>query len=495
MANIVEPSCVNYVCSCGHLNPITKLYFCRYCLKLRCGFCVCHEVDSHFCCNCLENIPSGEAKLKRNQCNKCFDCPSCQHTLSSRATTIQIPKRPEAEGGKNVGGGDLKPRKMYYLTCLACRWTSRDVGIPDQATATGQWPECEYSNATRFSLLMEHYQTVVQQEKQEKQDLWRRKAPKQHKYPNLTDRTGLTASIIRRQMGLSDKTAPKIKQSTINPSLATDVVQELPDDIFSKEIILSNITTVKQRLNHPSVQPSTVNNLYPLNKNLSIKRSLRCRQCEHNIIKPEYNPVSVKYRIQLFASYHVPEVRLMKCGPLNAGSSTQILIKIINPTLHEMTITIMDLPTHEEESLIIEEMKKKSDHRQPLGPMASLNSAFSRQASLNEEPKFVDQKVTGTIALPDSSFMLQQRDDSTEYDDDHQVTREEPKFVVWRRSNKVAVELTVNPLDCKSGDEVVVGFSMQYTYVNTATSGAVDKKEPQTHALTSRVYLRIGKIK
>lgn len=295
-------------------------------------------------------------------------------------------------------------------------------------------------------------------------------------------------------MGLTDKTVPKLKQSTINPSLATDVVAELPDDIFSKEINLSNITTLKQRLTHPSVQPTTVANLYPLNKNLSIKRSLRCRQCEHNIIKPEYNPVSVKYRIQLFASYHVPEVRLMKCGPLEAGISSQILIKIINPTLHEMTITIMDLPTHAEESLIIEEMKKKSD-KQSLGPMASLNSAFSRQASLNEEPKFVDQKVTGTIALPDSSFILQQRDDSTEYDDDHQIAREEPKFVVWRRSNKVAVELTVNPLDSKSGDEVIVGFSMQYTYVNTATSSGADKKEPQTHALTSRVYLRIGRIK
>lgn len=295
-------------------------------------------------------------------------------------------------------------------------------------------------------------------------------------------------------MGLSDKTAPKVKQSTINPSLATDVVKELPEDIFSKEINLSNITTLKQRLNHPSVQPCTVNNLYPLNKNLSIKRSLRCRQCEHNIIKPEYNPVSVKYRIQLFASYHVPEVRLMKSEPLEAGVSSQILIKVINPTLHEMTITIMDLPTHEEESLIIEEMQKKSD-KQSLGPMASLNSSFSRQASLNEEPKFVDQNVTGTIALPDSSFMLQQRDDSTEYDDDHQISREEPKFVVWRRSNKVAVELTVNPLDCKSGDEVIVGFSMQYTYVNTATSSSAEKKEPQTHALTSRVYLRIGRIK
>lgn len=71
--------------------------------------------------------------MKRNQCNKCFDCPSCQHTLSSRATTIQVPKKAEAEGNKDAVAVDTKPKKMYYLTCLACRWTSRDVGIPDQA--------------------------------------------------------------------------------------------------------------------------------------------------------------------------------------------------------------------------------------------------------------------------------------------------------------------------------------------------------------------------
>lgn len=79
----------------------------------------------------MENIPSAEAKLKKNRCNKCFDCPSCQHTLSSRAVSIQVPRKPEDDGKKD---GDSKPitRKMYYLACLACRWTSRDVGIPDQ---------------------------------------------------------------------------------------------------------------------------------------------------------------------------------------------------------------------------------------------------------------------------------------------------------------------------------------------------------------------------
>lgn len=53
-------------------------------------------------------------------------------------------------------------------------------------SATGQWPESEYANATRISLLLEHYQNIIIQEKQEKQDFWRRKAPKQNKYPSLT---------------------------------------------------------------------------------------------------------------------------------------------------------------------------------------------------------------------------------------------------------------------------------------------------------------------
>lgn len=91
----------------------------------------------------MENIPSGEAKLKKYRCNKCFECPSCQHTLSSRATTVQIPR---AEGDAKADGSPAPTssasdaektpktttRKMYYLSCLACRWTSRDAGLSDQ---------------------------------------------------------------------------------------------------------------------------------------------------------------------------------------------------------------------------------------------------------------------------------------------------------------------------------------------------------------------------
>lgn len=114
---------------------------------------------------------------------------------------------PDAE---KSAAAKMSTRKMYYLSCLACRWTSRDVGLPDQTMgmnaiisrfhdlslifdlctilAAGNWPEIEYANATRFSKLMEYFQDVVLVEKQEKQDYSRRMTPKKHKFASLTVR-------------------------------------------------------------------------------------------------------------------------------------------------------------------------------------------------------------------------------------------------------------------------------------------------------------------
>lgn len=46
MENFLQDKTVQYVCSCGIMNPINKLFFCRHCPRLKCSFCVCHEVSS-----------------------------------------------------------------------------------------------------------------------------------------------------------------------------------------------------------------------------------------------------------------------------------------------------------------------------------------------------------------------------------------------------------------------------------------------------------------
>ncbi|XP_017471029.1 PREDICTED: dynactin subunit 4 [Rhagoletis zephyria] len=504
MANFMQKSVVTYACTCGLVNPITKLFFCRHCLKLRCGFCVCHEVDSHFCSNCLENIPSSEAKHKKNCCTNCFNCPCCQHTLSARATMVVVPKKSDEAPKESEGdGGKVVTKKMYYLSCLGCRWTSRDVGIPDQSVATGAWPENDCSYQTRFNALLEYYQAVVLQDKQEKQEYLRRKTPKAHKFPSLTDRTGLTVSMIRRQIGWPDKNTQKAKPVNISPSVATEELEELPDEVFTQPLNLRNVSNIKQRHGQPSDQPFTIDKLYPQRRILWIKRSLRCRQCEHNVIKPEYHPTSVKYRIQLFANYHVPDVLLVRTDQLlYAGKSSSITLKLTNPTMHDMSIKIKELPNHTQELDMIEEFKLACKIKETTATSAAAESlksitsspsltstTLSRQTSLIEDPRLVKEKTNAKLDTSEMTFVLNQRDDSTEFDEDVETPREEPEFIIWRKSNKASIRLNFTTDESlKVGELVKVGFTMEYTYVNTVTNA------PTSHTLNARVFIDAGPI-
>lgn len=109
--------------------------------------------------------------------------------------------------------------------------------------------------------------------------------------------------MLRKRIGLPDTPHPlsKPKSKFLEPQTAKTHVEILSDDIFTKPIKLSEITTIQQRLFIPDQQPTTVDKLFPVHKQLSVKHTLRCRNCEHNVSKPEYNPSSIKFKIQLFA--------------------------------------------------------------------------------------------------------------------------------------------------------------------------------------------------
>ena len=78
-----------------------------------------------------------------------------------------------------------------------------------------------------------------------------------------------------------------------------------------------------------------------------IKRSQRCRKCEHNLSKPEYNPTSIKFKIQLAAYYHIPEVIIYKIAPASSsflpGSECNFVLKLSNPTQHPTNVEFLDL--------------------------------------------------------------------------------------------------------------------------------------------------------
>lgn len=132
--------------------------------------------------------------MRKNKCNTCFDCPSCNSVLSARATSIQVPmglkegseSDQQSQEGAAASSGKMVTKKMYYLACLACRYTSRDVGISDQASQNFCWPEQEYKHGNRFGKVLDYYQSVVLHDKQTKQEEKRRKTAKPSKFPNMT---------------------------------------------------------------------------------------------------------------------------------------------------------------------------------------------------------------------------------------------------------------------------------------------------------------------
>lgn len=502
MSYITGPEVVSYACTCGLLKPIPQLYFCRHCSQLRCSFCVCHEVDSIFCGKCSENIPSAEARVKKNKCANCFICPSCQQELATRIAS---------KGPANPEDAKSPIKKTYYLSCYFCRWSSRDVGIPDQPSATGGWPERENVHGLRLQELLDTYKQIMLSQKQQKES---DKKKQRGKFVSYTDRTGVTASALRKRIGLPDIPHAMLKKpKPPEPATAKAEVDELPDDIFTQPVNLLEVTTIEQRLMQPESQPSTVDKLFPVHKQLFIKRSLRCRACEHNVSKPEYNPNSVKFKIQLFAYYHIPEIRIVTVEPLRSGKTSELIVKFTNPTQHQTIITIMDVNL-EEQAQFVEDQKLNDvtesldqvslQEKQPMSlpslssgsQPSSLLSLPPRQPSITIKPRKIDQEVNCKVALPNSTFILPPRDDAAEYDDsgDTHSIEDDPMLVKWRKSNKAFIKLQVTPhSDLQLNDEVVCGFTMQHVYTNIIAS-TIENKQPQKYDHKVRVFLRLGNI-
>ena len=58
------------------------------------------------------------------RCANCFECPSCGNALIVRVSTVAIPSdNPEEKA---------TAKKVFYLGCGFCRWSTRDVAIPDR---------------------------------------------------------------------------------------------------------------------------------------------------------------------------------------------------------------------------------------------------------------------------------------------------------------------------------------------------------------------------
>lgn len=85
-------------------------------------------------------------------------------------------------GTRNPEDPKATPKKVFYLLCLLCRWSSRDVGIPDQPATTGGWPERDNVHTHRLQEIMASYKSLVLYEKQQKMEKEKKKSRKYMTY-------------------------------------------------------------------------------------------------------------------------------------------------------------------------------------------------------------------------------------------------------------------------------------------------------------------------
>ncbi|KAL4239587.1 Dynactin subunit 4 [Mactra antiquata] len=448
--SLPDSEVVQYLCACKKWNSIYRLYICRRCFKIRCGDCVLHEVDSPYCPNCLENMPSAEAKLKKNRCTNCFDCPSCGHTLTTRATSQMIPNPDDP--------GKSTPKKMYYLACGFCRWTTRDVAIPDKPIASGAWEDMENPDAARISTLLEHYQLLAQKEKVEKERKKYSRRRSHLMYAASMDKYGLVSVAAKRKGLISAGPNPTIKENeeinikTIKEAVTVEEFPPLPDEIFTEPIQLTKKTSISQRLAMSEFQPSEAVELYPRRKHLLIRRSLRCKECEHNLSKPEFNPLSIKFKIQLIALLYIPEIRVVPPGELKYKKDTKIVLTFSNPVNTNTKIQFI-------------------------------------QAEGNE-----GEKVTAKIELPKKELVLAHRDVPAMYADmpAQQDFKDDSSVVSFRKANKLGIIFKVTPL-VQEGD-VKVCFVLKHDYLNTAATLPSENEEPEIVWLEHRVTVNLGPV-
>ncbi|CAJ0602261.1 unnamed protein product [Cylicocyclus nassatus] len=308
MAALFHMDRVLYQCGCDDWWPLCNLYFCRHCSALRCISCSLNEIDSTFCPNCLENIPAGEARVKRNRCVNCNQCPVCSMVLTTRA----------------VG-------ETCHLMCSTCRWSTRDSDTPDQPSSIN-WPVHETTLDSELSEALERMRVLAAAEKAQRDQVKLNKRRSHNVGSLLTDRYGLQAIYQKRK-----KTFEKpVSHTPLHPP--TEEVPELNLDDYLEEAAEVIPPSLESRLRQPLACSRP---LRPVRMPLKARRAVRCKHCDHNLVKLEYGTSTIRYKIQYFARNFVPEIRLSREVQLGEGETGSVFLTVANESNSKADVILM----------------------------------------------------------------------------------------------------------------------------------------------------------
>ncbi|KAL4906054.1 dynactin p62 family-domain-containing protein [Aspergillus multicolor] len=341
------------------LYPPEQLLYCEDCHQIKCPRCITEEILCWYCPSCLFETPSSLVRYEGNRCGRnCFNCPSCTAPLAVTAlegdpsgehagpwvlscnycmwTTLDIgikfdkptniraqltklttdpssapPSRSHGSHGGSKSFGELKsPLSMY-------------ASIDEQLPPAGTKPDEEQSTSTsaprtrdaRFAALKTFYKDQMSATNTTSVDPT--DIAGQFSSPASLQRlmSLYTRSSLSGIYGNSSKRGrakPPVMREALtpaeglsipsNPDSETAIIRRLASDDCGWEGTVS----IEQRTSLSQFSARFVEDLLPLPTLLRTKRSKRCKSCKHILVKPEFKPQSVRYRIKLIAISYIP---------------------------------------------------------------------------------------------------------------------------------------------------------------------------------------------
>ncbi|KAK6013946.1 dynactin p62 family protein [Ostertagia ostertagi] len=291
MASLFQMDRVLYQCGCEEWWPLCNLYFCRHCSILRCISCSLNEIDSTFCPNCLENIPAGEARVKKNRCINCNQCPVCSMVLTTRA----------------VG-------ESCHLMCSTCRWSTRDSGTPDQPSSIN-WPVHESTLDKELSEVLERMRVLAAAEKAQRDQVKLNKRRSHNVGSLLTDRYGLQA-IYQKRKKTFEKPLPQLP-------LHLSLRAPIPELDLTPILMIQSETVTALKSKYFGSAPAG--------------RHYSCQDPEQRQFDFRENILSFQY----FARNFVPEIRLSREPELCEGQAGSVLLTVANESNSKADVIIM----------------------------------------------------------------------------------------------------------------------------------------------------------
>eukprot|EP00038_Savillea_parva_P004654 m.140704 g.140704 ORF g.140704 m.140704 type:complete len:555 (+) comp11534_c0_seq3:67-1731(+) len=529
-------------CGCGVELSDEYLYWCKYCVELKCRSCVSQEIDSFFDTkNADEHMPSIEANTARNRSTAgTMDCPVCPNVLDYKPL-------PDDKG------------KMF-LECGHCLWSSHGPGsinltgtVDEIKTAVADKMKGSY--ATLYDELIEQYQVVARDELRNleakrhnaSQALQRRIAGRglYSKYSYKRDGVQLTRKQYRakeaeRRTRVYDETKNEwveatdtTKREALKATSGRDVE---PLDVAALMAMTSieDSTSLEQRLRNVAVQPAQTALAWPVPHRLLGKRSKRCRECQHNLIKPELSAKSTRYKMQLFATSHVPQVRVVEVSKLHTGVQGHVVLKLSNPVDQELHVTLQpavppsELRAAKQAAKTAEADAAKKSEAEAAGAdgeggggaasaagggsaAAAPSAATPLRAGTARERDTTEYKLpaqttevrseplmvpNADLVLPGEPLRLPAHDPLVALSADEVGPDEgDDPCVIKRQGNKMTIKLAITPNGPEDAD-IVAAFDMKYKYKNVtaafrSTQGA--DKAGNEHIVTIPVQIGLNK--